>query len=319
MNTTSSEARSNDDYPSRVFEEPRLLPRRDPVVYADKTAEAHCPLSAEQLESYEKNGFMVLENLFDEEEVSVLQKELKHQTKEAEKQNNPTVISEPESNAVRSIFQAHTLGRIFPALASDKRILDVVQYLLNSGVYIHQSRVNLKPGFRGKDFYWHSDFETWHIEDGMPRMRAISCSVSLTDNYEQNGPLLLVPGSHKRYVSCIGQTPDKHYEKSLRKQEYGVPDDESLRQLVENSEIVAATGKAGSAVFFECNVMHGSNSNITPYPRSNVFMVYNSVENTLQEPFGGIQPRPEHIAARNDFTPLQASAVDYLALDAKHA
>ncbi|MCB0324126.1 MAG: ectoine hydroxylase [Bdellovibrionales bacterium] len=305
---------THDDYPSRVFDTPQLLPRRDPVLYSEPAAGDQLPLSAQQLDSYEREGFLLLENLFDEQEVAVLRNELEYQKEEAAKGGSAKVITEPGSNAVRSIFEAHTLGRIFPAVASDQRILSIVEYLLASQVYVHQSRVNLKPGFRGKEFYWHSDFETWHVEDGMPRMRAISCSISLTDNYQQNGPLLLIPGSHKTFVSCVGKTPSKHYEQSLRKQEYGVPDDESLKKLVDDSKIVAATGKAGSVVLFECNVMHGSNSNITPYPRSNIFTVYNSVENVLQDPFGGLEPRPEHIANRTDCNALQKRFVDYRAL-----
>ncbi|KAG0905922.1 hypothetical protein G6F65_023316 [Rhizopus arrhizus] len=67
------------------------------------------------------------------------------------------------------------------------------------------------------------------------------------------------------------------------------------------------TAKAGSVVFFDCNTMHGSNSNISPWPRANVFMVYNSMENTLNPPKYGLTPRPEHIATRKGFkavTPL---------------
>ena len=59
-----------------------------------------------------------------------------------------------------------------------------------------------------------------------------------------------------------------------------------------------ATGGPGSAVMFDCNVMHGSSSNITPMPRSNVFLVFNSVENALEAPFGGTRPRPPSIANR---------------------
>ncbi|MFT5328549.1 MAG: ectoine hydroxylase, partial [Planctomycetaceae bacterium] len=44
----------------------------------------------------------------------------------------------------------------------------------------------------------------------------------------------------------------------------------------------------------------GSNSNITPLPRTNLFFVYNSVANSLQAPFCGKKPRPEYIAARNE-------------------
>jgi ectoine hydroxylase len=55
--------------------------------------------------------------------------------------------------------------------------------------------------------------------------------------------------------------------------------------------------------------MHGSNGNITPDPRTNVFLVYNSVENAVEAPFGGMPPRPEFLAARR---------VEPLSYDAEH-
>ncbi len=85
--------------------------------------------------------------------------------------------------------------------------------------------------------------------------------------------------------------------------EVGVPDDASLRKLVEAGGIAAPTGPAGSVTFFDCNLMHGSNSNITPLPRSNVFVVYNSVHNRPVQPFCGLAPRPNFIAEREDFSP----------------
>ena len=115
-------------------------------------------------------------------------------------------------------------------------------------------------------------------------MRALSCSVLLTDNNASNGPLMLVPGSHRQFVSCVGETPQDHYKQSLKKQEYGVPDPVSLQMLADQGGIETMTGPAGSVIFFDCNTMHGSNSNISPYPRANVFMVYNSVENWLGAP-----------------------------------
>ena len=215
------------------------------------------------------------------------------------------LITEPDSDEVRSIFRVHRLSQVFDWLARDTRILDVARQILGSEAYLHQSRVNLKPGFHGKEFYWHSDFETWHVEDGMPRMRALSASIALTDNYPFNGPLMLIPGSHKTFVPCVGSTPQNHYRQSLKKQEYGVPDQVSLKRLADQGGIVAPTGPAGSVVFFDCNTMHGSNSNISPFARSNVFFVYNSVENSLSEPYCGLKPRPEHIAARESFHALE--------------
>lgn len=126
------------------------------------------------------------------------------------------VIREPESDNIRSIFHVHKDDNYFKDVANDQRILDIVNHLLGSDVYIHQSRINYKPGFKGKEFDWHSDFETWHVEDGMPRMRAVSLSIALSDNYTFNGPLMLIPRSQNYYVSCVGETPDNNYKESLK-------------------------------------------------------------------------------------------------------
>ena len=136
----------------------------------------------------------------------------------------------------------------------------------------------------------------------MPRMRALSCVVLLTENNEFNAQLMLVPGSHMHYIACVGQTPQEHYKKSLRKQEFGVPDPTSLGFLIERGGVQSAKGPAGSVLFFDCNTMHGSNSNISPFPRSNLFFVYNSVENRLVSPQHGLRPRPKFIAARDAAT-----------------
>ena len=293
----------HDLYASRTDRGAAMIARRDPVVYEGGTyADA---LTTEQVASYERDGFLMLENVFNDEEVRGLLDEVRRMSADPAIIKLEEAITEPGSDAVRSIFRVHELSQLLGRLACDPRLIHVARQLLGSEVYMHQSRANMKPGFKGKEFYWHSDFETWHVEDGMPAMRALSCSVLLTDNNACNGPLMLVPGSHQQFISCQGVTPDNHYKKSLKKQEYGVPDTLSLQLLAEQGGIQAMTAKAGSVVFFDCNTMHGSNGNISPWPRANGFMVYTSMENTLVQPKYGLAPRPEHIAARKQFTPLQ--------------
>lgn len=295
MSNPQTNVREIDVYPSRIHSEPAILERQDPVVYSEWTESS--PLSKEQSDFYDKNGYLFLEGFFSEAEVNVWRQELRNMWEQARTSNAEEVIREPDSQEVRSIFAVHWEG-VFAELAKHPRLVGIVQYLLGGDTYIHQSRINFKPGFNGKEFYWHSDFETWHVEDGMPRMRALSCSIALEDNYSFNGPLMVVPGSHRKFVSCVGQTPKDHYKSSLRRQEYGVPDPDSLTALVREGGIDTPTGKAGSILLFDCNIMHGSNSNISPMPRSNVFLVYNSVDNRIGEPFSGQKPRPAHIATR---------------------
>jgi ectoine hydroxylase len=299
---TKTQNATEDLYPSRVHDQPQLIDRKDPVVWGDP---GH--LTAVHRRSYETNGFLVLERFFSPEELKTFQQEAQRLRDSDALKGREEVITEPSSDEVRSIFAPHRLSPLIERLSRDRRILAVVEELLGSQAYIFQGRINYKPGFRGKEFYWHSDFETWHVEDGMPRMRAVSCSISLTDNVESNGPLMLIPGSHRQFLSCVGQTPEDHYKESLKKQEYGVPDETSLARMADEGGIFTAEGPAGSVTFFECNTMHGSNSNITPWPRSNIFLVYNSVENELVDPYCGLKPRPDFIANRSDPSPLTAS------------
>ncbi|CAL63479.1 Ectoine hydroxylase [Herminiimonas arsenicoxydans] len=296
---------SQDAYPTRTQNSAAILARHDPVVYGHEVVDKqNARLTATQRDSYQQNGFLLMPDLFKREEVSYLFDEMQTMREEFTHAGRKEVIAEPDSGEVRSIFNVHRLNDIFANLVRDPRVLNVAREILGSEVYIHQSRINYKPGFTGKEFYWHSDFETWHSEDGMPGMRALSCSILLTDNSDCNGPLMLIPGSHHHYVSCLGETPDENYKTSLKKQDVGVPDHILLRYLADMGGIKSCAGKAGSVVFFDCNTMHGSNGNITPYPRSNVFFVYNSIANQLEAPKGGLTPRPEFVAAREDIAAL---------------
>ncbi|MFJ7567656.1 ectoine hydroxylase [Herminiimonas sp. NPDC097707] len=301
---------SQDAYPTRTQNSAAILARHDPVVYAHEVqSKRNARLTAPQRDAYQQNGFLLMPELFNREEVAYLFDEMQTMREEFTHAGRKEVIAEPGSGEVRSIFNVHRLNDIFANLVRDPRVLNVAREILGSEVYIHQSRINYKPGFSGKEFYWHSDFETWHSEDGMPGMRALSCSILLTDNSDCNGPLMLIPGSHHHYVSCLGETPDENYKTSLKKQDVGVPDQILLRYLADMGGIKSCAGKAGSVVFFDCNTMHGSNGNITPYPRSNVFFVYNSIANQLEAPKGGLTPRPEFVAAREDIAALAPQAL----------
>jgi len=300
-----------DIYPSRHAEVAEFLPRLDPVVHNDWTEDA--PLSREQVTWFDRDGFLVLENIFSEDEIAFLQREAGTLLADPDALEEETVITEPGGREIRSIFKIHAQSRVLARLAADERLAGVARFLLGDDVYIHQSRLNYKPGFQGKEFYWHSDFETWHVEDGMPRMRALSMSILLAENTPNNGPLMLIPESHRTFLTCVGQTPEDHYRMSLKRQEYGVPDENSLAELAHNNGIVAPTGKPGTVVIFDCNVMHGSNGNITPFPRANAFLVYNAVSNALEAPFGVEKPRPDFIAARGapqTIRPITGSLVE---------
>jgi ectoine hydroxylase len=117
-------------------------------------------------------------------------------------------------------------------------------------------------------------------------------------------------GSHKSYAVCTGETPANHFKASLKKQEYGVPEDDLLEKLAKPNGIVGAIARPGSVIIFDCNTMHGSNSNITPDPRSNAFFVYNAISNRVVQPFCDQPPRPEYIATRENVEIIKMQRAD---------
>jgi len=292
----------DDAYPTRRCGEPALLYRQDPVVYGRPE---DGPIDAATLKSFEADGYLTIDRLLEPAEVEDYRAELRRLSSDPAVLRDERTVTEKGSDEVRSIFEVHRISEVFANLVRDPRVVGRARQILGSEVYVHQSRVNYKPGFGGRDFFWHSDFETWHAEDGMPRMRAVSISIALTENFVHNGGLMIMPGSHKTFVSCVGETPGDHYKQSLKDQRVGTPDAGSLSILADRYGIELFTGAAGSATMFDCNCMHGSNGNITPYPRSNVFIVFNSVENACVKPFAADSPRPSFIGAR-DFTPVGA-------------
>jgi ectoine hydroxylase len=301
---------TTDNYPSRAGRPASFLPRHDPVVYGAPESKAASGLTAPQLEAYERDGFLILPDVFSQAEIDCFLRDATRLLGSEDIKRSGEVISEPGSGDVRSIFRVHAASPLFSRLVRDPRLVSIASDILDDEVYIHQSRLNYKPGFRGKEFYWHSDFETWHVEDGMPAMRALSMSITLTANTADNGPLMLIPGSHQSFAVCTGETPANHFKTSLKKQEYGVPTDESLAELAQNGGIVSAVSQPGSVIVFDCNTMHGSNSNITPHPRSNVFVVYNAISNRVGDPFCDQAPRPEYICSRETITTIQPEKTD---------
>jgi ectoine hydroxylase len=295
-----------DRYPTRLNARRAPIPRQEPVIHGDGIRHRDGPLSAADLSRFDKDGFLILENFFQPREVRAFLDDMEAYQQDPATLNRPEVITEADSANIRSIFGIHRLSSRFDALTRDSRLLDMARQLLGSDVYIHQSRLNRKPAFRGRGFDWHSDFETWHAEDGMPAMRCVSVSVSLTENNDLNGPLLLVPGSHLIFYPTLGKTPERYWETSLRRQNIGVPEVTHLAEATRHRGIVPARGGPGTVTLFECNTLHASSENLSPTPRSNLFFVYNSLENQLTAPYAAPAPRPEWLATRDCVQALEA-------------
>lgn len=247
-------------------------------------------LTQDQLAQFDEQGYVFLPDCFGPEEVATL----KAASVQALGEQRPEVWRERDGTP-RTAFACHTYSEACKLLASDERLVAPLVQLFDEDVYIHQFKINAKAAFTGEVWQWHQDFPTWNKDDGMPEPRAMNIAIFLDDVLPINGPLMIVPRSHK-----LGAIDSKH---DLQTTSYPLwtLDNEKVTELVEKNGIVTPTGKAGSVLMFHANIVHGSAGNITPYPRRIVYLTLSAVSNAIKKP-----TRPEFIA-HTDFTPVKAT------------
>ena len=252
-------------------------------------------LTPEQLKQFEDEGWFFLPDCFSEEEISVLRRE----AEEIFKQDRQEIWRE-KSGAPRTAFACHTYNEAFAILARHPRLVEPVEQVFGEKLYMHQFKVNAKAKFDGDVWQWHQDYGTWARDDGMPEPRAMNISVFLDEVFTYNGPLMLIPRSHKHGVLEAG------HDKATTSYPLWTLDHGTVERLSNEGGLVVPTGKPGSVLMFHGNLVHGSAGNITPFPRKIVYLTLCAVSNHIRKP-----TRPEWIAHR-DFTPIETCADDAL-------
>jgi ectoine hydroxylase len=252
-------------------------------------------LTAQQLAQFHDEGWLFLPGCFAEGEVAVLRDEAEriYATDRQE-------VWREKTGAPRTAFAAHTYNEAFRLLGHHPRLIRPVEQVFGEQLYMHQYKINAKAAFEGDVWQWHQDYGTWARDDGMPEPRAMNIAVFMDEVMPINGPLMLVPKSHKYGVLEAG------HDEETTSYPLWTLDQETVTRLVNEGGIVAPTGKPGSVLMFHGNLVHASAPNITPYPRRIVYLTLCAVSNYIRKP-----TRPEWIAHR-DFAPIEPVADDAL-------
>ena len=261
-------------------------------------------LTPEQLAQFDRDGYLFFPGLFTPEETRMLSDAVPELYNRREDYN----IREKGGDAVRTNFAAHMYSEPFAKLARHPRMIQPVEELLGEELYMHQFKINGKMAFEGDVWQWHQDYGTWLNDDLMPTERAMNVAIFLDDVTEHNGPLMLIPGSHKKGVV------EARHDLTTTSYPLWTVDNNLIRQLVERAGgrdggIVSPKGPAGSMILFHSCLVHGSGSNMSPFDRVSVYLSLCAVSNHIRR-----YKRPEYIAHR-DFTPIDCLSDDCLLKD----
>jgi hypothetical protein len=263
-------------------------------------------LTEAQVRKFDRDGFLLFPGLFDEDELALVRDALP----EVFGEEGPHRILEAGTGVVRGVHGVHETHPLFRTLVRLPRLLGPARELLEDDVYVHQFKINAKMALVGELWEWHQDFRFWRDEDGMPSPRALTAAIFMDPVDEFNGPLMVVPGSHKEGVLETTSLAGGGWTDTLAAKLKHSITPEALAAVVQRHGIVAPKGAAGSVLLFHSNILHGSAQNMSPVNRTIVLVTYNGVGNRLRDV---PRPRPEFIASRNfePVTPVDDKALSY--------
>ena len=216
-------------------------------------------INAKDVEFYRENGYLLVENVLDAATLARMRKVIAGLVAKAAGVNTHNDIYDlepthsPENPRVRRIKTPHKVDPYFMEVVKQPVMTSILKALLGKDIRLHGSKLNVKAPKYGSPVEWHQDWAFYpHTNDDI-----LAIGVMLDDVELENGPLLLMPGSHR-----INKVWDHHLDGRF----VGAMDPTRTPEL-DYSKAIPCVGKAGSCSFHHVRMVHGSAQNTSEKPR----------------------------------------------------
>jgi len=213
-------------------------------------------------EMLSENGFCVIEDVFDEDELQV-RRDLVNETIDFYEAGNADPFDGEHSEYSRHRVDQGVLYDVFQRyppfqeMATNERVLDTVESVLGSNIYLYVNSVVYKPEDGANEVPFHQDFMDRPEESD----RYIAW-MPLYDATRENGCLKVIPGSHKEGFGSYHVEEGETHHTRLDKDQY---DEEEIEYL---------EMEAGDVLLFHQHLMHGSDEVTSSKPRHAFRSVY---------------------------------------------
>jgi ectoine hydroxylase-related dioxygenase (phytanoyl-CoA dioxygenase family) len=214
-------------------------------------------LSESQIEEYNHVGAIVVADVLSEDEVRrlrVITDEFVQKARSVTRHNEIYDLEDThtaEEPRVRRIKSPHLHHPEYGRLVRHTKILAVLADLWGPGIRFDTAKLNLKSAGFGAAVEWHQDWAFYpHTNDDLAAV-----GVMMDDMEPENGPLLVIPGSHK------GPIYDHHANGRF----CGAMNPATCG--VDFSRAVPLLGKAGSITVHHVRAVHGSAPNTSSRDR----------------------------------------------------
>ena len=239
-------------------------------------------LSPIEVADYDRDGYVLVPDLFNEREVAAMLRDV---------ESGGRVASAAQGMADSSGKKAgialwSELGNdIWAAASTNPRIVNNLRILLREEIGFFHGKVMLKEANSGGAWEWHQDYGYWY-QQGFIFPRLISAFVALDPATRENGCLQVLRGSH-----LLGRLDHA----SVGQQIGAVT--ERLRKIETLFERVYCEMSPGSVLFFHCNLLHASAPNESDSPRRSFIMCYNALNNPELGEHKATDPHPVPVSS----------------------
>jgi ectoine hydroxylase len=148
--------------------------------------------------------------------------------------------------------------------ASASILPDIIADLVGPDVKFHHSKLNFKWAKGGEEVKWHQDITYWPHTNYSP----LTAGLYLHDCGPDQGPLMVVPGSHRGELFSQYNDQDE-WVGCLSKVDLKTVPVETADELI---------GPAGSITIHNCRVVHGSRPNLSDAGRPLLLNVYSAAD-----------------------------------------
>lgn len=273
--------------------------RRLTGIFSEDEIESIEPITGEQLERFERDGFVIGVPLLGADQIDQLRSELEMLMAPGQADNR--LFYEYHSNESddphKRLFHALGAWRVsttFHDLVFFRRLITAAEQLLKGPVRLWHDQVFVKPARDGAVVAWHQDYSYWTRTVPMAHL---TCWIGLDDADEENGCVHYVPGSHRWPL-----LPREHLANDMNAV-FSYLDAEQKTSF----NPVASVLKAGAASFHHPMTLHGSFENRSERPRRGVvinFIGDGVRSNTNEELLSGVPIVPKGQKLEGQFFPL---------------
>ena len=227
-------------------------------------------LTRDQVEVYGKDGYLLVENVLSARELATLRQvtddlvAASHAVTEHNHIYDLEPTHTPAEPRVRRIKEPHNVHPAFRETAFSKKIAEILTPLIGttSGIRYQTGKLNMKSAGFGSAVEWHQDWAFYpHTNDDL-----LAIGIYLDDCGPDNGPLMVIPGSHTWPIS-------DHHAGGV----FCGAIDPTIAGI-DFSKAVMLTGKAGSMTIHHVRLLHGSALNISDRPRRLLLFQYTAVD-----------------------------------------